>query len=46
MPHLTILWEYRNMTDIEKEDITPYSSIASDASKNGSSKMFSVAISF
>jgi hypothetical protein len=37
---------HRNMIEIEEEDLTPYFSIASDASNHGSSKMFPVAIKF
>jgi hypothetical protein len=38
---------HRNMIEIEEEeDLTPYFSIASDASNHGSSKMFPVAITF
>jgi hypothetical protein len=37
---------YRNMIEIEDEDLTPYFSIASDASNHVSSRMFPVAIKF
>jgi hypothetical protein len=37
---------HRHMIEIEEEDLTPYFSIASDASNHGSSKMFPVAIKF
>jgi hypothetical protein len=37
---------HRNMIEIEEEDLTPYFSIASDASNYGSSRMFPVAIIF
>jgi hypothetical protein len=37
---------HRNMIEIEEEDLTPYFSIASDASNYGSSKMFPLAIQF
>jgi hypothetical protein len=37
---------HRNMTEIKEENLTPYFSIASDASNYGSSRMIPVAIQF